>query len=441
MNFNQYMKYIKQPMRHIGKLVSGCLILPFLLTACEDGDLSSLEEELLIAQLNIDTIEISTEGLLGNRTQMPQNKTLQLKAVGKLLTGPTPDAEINITQSVKWSVSGSSANINSSGLLSSTGVGGPVDVTATVGTISGSLLPKISVIESLATSLKIVLDDGTTSPTTIDLCRQIQLHAIGIYTFNSDNMTTFEWDESGNVNWEAPTGGKFSTPTSGLFSITSIDDTTATVKATLNSTISGSQPISISAGNNFTGIVISGTTALTPGSSVQLQAIAERGGTTGGDDITQIVAWSDDNSGFAIVNNTGKVTGVTTGTPTIITASCGGGTNDPAITATKSISVINTNELRRIEISKPVGEDFHTINIGDTLLLTATAYYSNGSDKIVTTNDNIIWNKIDITGSPLTILGIKGQYLGKSEGVAEISAKFTENNITVSDDIIVKVNP
>jgi uncharacterized protein YjdB len=268
------------------------------------------------------------------------------------------------------------------------------------------------------------------------LCRPTQLYALSTYTDTTNNAVTFEWHESNNVVWSSVSpDGVFPNSTDGKFTVITQGATPSATATLTTANISGSQAVNVNP-NNFNGITLTSNTTKVPlGNTIQLNARALRD-TDGGDDITDIVTWSHDNSGFATVNDAGIVTGVNIGGPTIISATCGGSTP-----ATKNMTVVQAKELSRVEIPKRTGEDFYTVKIGNTEFLTAIAHYSDGTNKTVTTDENTIWSLVDITGSPLKILPTKGEYQGISEGVAEITAKYTENNITFSGNVIVKVIP
>jgi uncharacterized protein YjdB len=285
---------------------------------------------------------------------------------------------------------------------------GTPTITATKGGVQGTT----TVTVSNATLASITI---TPSNPTIAQGTALQLTATGNF---SDNTTQ---DLTSSVSWTS-SDLALATVSNGLVSGQAAG--TPTITATQGG-VHGTTTVTVSAATvTLSSITISPSNpTIAKGTTVQLTATGNfSDGTT--QDLTNSVSWTSSDLALATVNN-GLVNGQAAGTPTI-TATQGGvqGTTTVKVTAA-TLTLITITPANQ------------TIGKGDTLQLTATATFSDGTTQDVT--NQVSWTSSDDTiahvissGSQVTNGRVKGNKPGTATITATLNGFVGSTMITVT---------
>ena len=153
-----------------------------------------------------------------------------------------------------------------------------------------------------------------------------------------------------------------------------------------------------------TGITLNKTEAtIMDSGNIQLTA------TVSPDGVTTPITWESLNTDIAKVSNNGLVTGVKVGTATI-TATCGS-------VSAKSTITVSPTPVSSVTL-KPTSQ---SINIGESVILTATVSPSEATNKTVT------WTSSDVS---VATVNSSGEVTGVKEGKTIITAKAGEKTAT-----------
>ena len=397
-------------------LISGGVVL---LNACSEGDLSSLEEQLVIAKLNIQSIEISPVS-----ATIPINETLQFKAIGNTPQGPI---DITTNPDLKWSVSNTAlANISASGLVTAFKLPGTIQVSIKLTTLS-AITSNISISDAPLISLDAITDKNGATLTQISVCSKLQLKVMGNY---DDGIVSFKSDATDKVVWN-PAAEFRNSAVKGLLSVIEIGTNSIDVNATDGGQIT-SPTLTLNILDDLTSIDLNAsTTQLTPNSKVQFYAYRNNGI----EDISDIVTWQSTDEAVVTVDSKGVVNGLSTGSANI-NATCNGKPSNII-----AVTVIPTNKLERIEINgKPDNEPklFILTNTEPSVTFTANEYYADGTSKIIPNDAGITWNvrTIDETGVITRDINKDEKFLATKIGITEVYATYNG----LEDDVVVRVD-
>lgn len=345
-------------------LVSAIKAGSVTITATMDGVSGTFA--VTVGQATLTSIAVS-----GTSLNPTAGTTEQLSAQGTYSDGSTQV----LTSQVTWQSSNTSvATVNSAGLLSAVSAG-PATITATLGSVSGTLGFTVAPLSGGGGN-----GGGSGSPTlasisispsifTIASAQTKQLTAQGVY---SDGTTQ---DVTAQVTWTSNAANFVSVSSTGL--ATGVSPGTATITATLNS-------ISATATGTVNAITLSSITVTPATASVaigQTQAFAANGIFSDGSsvDMTDSVTWSS-NSGNASVNATGLATGLAAGSASIV-ATSGSVSGSASLTVTPATLV-----------SIDISPDGQSIPIGGQYQLSLTGSYSDNSTQTIT---NATWSSSD----------------------------------------------
>ena len=330
-------------------------------------------------------------------TRLPVGETSQFTATGTLSDGSTE----NLTSQVTWASSDTTwATINSAGLATAVGAG-PVTISATLGSISGStgLTVTTAALQSIAV---------TPANTSLPVGETEQFTATGTLSNGStENLTS-------QVTW-ASSDTTWATINSAGLAI-AVSPGPVTISATLGS-ISGSTGLTVTAAALQSIAVTPANTSLPVGETRQFTATGTlSNGST--EDLTNQVTWASSDTTWATINSAGLATAVSPG-PVTISATLGSISGSTGLTVTaaalQSIAVTPANT------SLPVGE---------TEQFTATGTLSNGSTENLTTQ--VTWASSDTTWATINSTG-----LATAVGAGPVTISATLGSISGSTGLTV----
>ena len=164
---------------------------------------------------------------------------------------------------------------------------------------------------------------------------------------------------------------------------------------------------------SVTGVTVSpSTTSVVAGSTVQLTATVSPSNAS-----NKNVTWSSSNTSVATVNSSGLVTGVSPGSATITVTTADGG-----YTATSTVTVTPVS-VTGVTVSPATG----SIEMGETLQLTATVVPNNA------TNKNVTWSSSNNSIATVS----NGLVTGVSAGNVTITVTTADGNYTATSTITI----
>jgi uncharacterized protein YjdB len=329
----------------------------------------------------------------------------------------------NLTGSVSWSSSATgTATINAAGVATAVAVGGPVTITATSNTISGTA----SLTVTNPTLLSIAVTPANAS---IAKGSTRQYTATGTY---SDSTTQ---NITGSVAWSSSAVGVASISSAGL--LTAVSAGSATITAT-SGTVSGSTPVTVTGPALMSIAVTPANTSIPKGSTQQYTATGTYTDSST-QNITGSVAWSTSNNAIATIVPTGVASAVAVGGPVTITATSG------TITGTTSLTVTPAT-LSSITVSPASA----TVAAGQTQAFTATGHYSDSSTQNLTSTVAWTYSNNSIAtiastgvatgvtqGGPVTITATSGSVSGTAS-LSVTQASLTSITVTPAAPSIAK---
>jgi uncharacterized protein YjdB len=332
--------------------------------------------------------------------------TVQLTATGTFSDSTTQD----LTSSVAWDSSDdANAHVSNAagtqGLVTGTGQGGPATITATSGGISGTAT--VTVTAATLVSIAITPADQSIAKGTT-----IQLTATGTFsdTTTQDLTTLVGWTSADN----------------GIAQVSNVVGTQGLVTGiglggpvTITATSGGSQgttTVTVTAPTLDTITIAPVSPSVVEGTTVQLTATAHfHDGST--QDLTALASWSSSANTIAQVSNAvgsqGLVAGTGLGTATITA-------NFAGVTGTTGVTVAAAT-LNSIVIT-PANP---TLSKGDTVQLTATGHFTDGSTQDLTAL--VSWASSNHTVAHVVSSGsskTNGRLKGNKSGTATITATF-----------------
>src|SRR5690242_7117836 len=293
----------------------------------------------------VPTVPVASVTVTPATASLNVGQTVQLTATPKDANGNPLTGRVITWQSSDNTI----ASVNSSGLVTGVGPGGPVTITATsegksgTATVNVTLAPVASV---------------TVSPSSANVA-----------ITGTVQLTATPKDANGNpltgraISWSSSDNTIATVNSSGL--VTGVAAGTVTITATSEGK-SGTASITVAGAPVATVTVTPASASVQAGQTVQLTATLKD---ANGNILTgRVVTWSSNNTSVANVNSSGLVTGVAAGGPVTITATSEGKSGTSAITAT-AVPVASVT----------VTPATASVPAGGTVQLTATPKDANGN--------------------------------------------------------------
>ena len=355
-----------------------------LLVGCESGDSSRLSQQVRLADLEIESIEVSPA-----TGALKTGYSYQYVATGVKADG----VRIDITDLVEWSVSDSAiATVSKDGLVKAVADGG-VNITASL-----SLLSAVASLTTSSAALQgLILSADDSTP---DACGNTQLKVIGDYGSGDvrDTMPITDfvtWNiaiDTGSVNATGYlrifTNFPFNVSVASVVGEAAVTGTTPGNDLSINVVDNLNSPISVTPANST--ININETLQYTATGTYDI------GGTLENRNITQNVKWSSDQPGVAAFESTtkGLVTAKQGSVAAVnIAAACGTDTNQNT-----TLTVIDDTFLGvqiRNYSDNTVIIDNIVLTVGQAFDIALYATYSNASlnaNVSNTTDFDTVWN-------------------------------------------------
>jgi uncharacterized protein YjdB len=318
----------------------------------------------------------------------PEGMTLPI-GIGQQFTATaiySDGSSADLTNGVLWTSSTPTvATIDSTGLASMLGAG-TTTVTATVGSLTDST--SVTVVAANLTSISV-------SPSTASLALGTEQQFTATGTFDDGSTQVLP-----SVQWSSSAQNVLTVSSTGLG--TAIVAGTSTVTATSGS-ISGTASVTVSSATLVSLAIAPANSTMPDEANKQFTATGTFSDSTT-QDLTQLVLWKSSNPAVAIINASGLVTSVATGSSTI-QASFG------SVVQSTTLTVSNV-ALASIAIT-PASP---TISKGTLLKFTATGTYTDGSTATLT---NVSWKSSKPQFANVRSSGIVH---GKKAGSLTISA-------------------
>jgi hypothetical protein len=284
------------------------------------------------------------------------------------------------------------------------GGAGPATVTATFNAISSDL--PFTVTNATIASLVI----APPPETTLFAGQTLRLRITGTFTDESQQ------DLTEAVTWSSsdPTVATVSATAPGAGLVTALTPGTTDISGAFDN-LSATQTLVVATAN-LAGIAVTstgGSSTLALGTSMQLLAIGTYTD-AGKQDLTSQVTWTSSNTAVATVDQvagtTGKLSSVGSGSTTV-TASL------TSITSSGLKVTVSSATLTSLAVS-PTNP---TILVGNTVALSATGDFSDGSSQEVTRD--VAWSSADTAIATVSLTtGVEGSVKGIATGAVTISA-------------------
>src|SRR5690242_13474167 len=293
----------------------------------------------------VPTVPVASVTVTPATASLNVGQTVQLTATPKDANGNPLTGRVITWQSSDNTI----ASVNSSGLVTGVGPGGPVTITATsegksgTATVNVTLAPVASV---------------TVSPSSANVA-----------ITGTVQLTATPKDANGNpltgraISWSSSDNTIATVNSSGL--VTGVAAGTVTITATSEGK-SGTASITVAGAPVATVTVTPASASVQAGQTVQLTATLKD---ANGNILTgRVVTWSSNNTSVANVNSSGLVTGVAAGGPVTITATSEGKSGTSAITVTAV-------QVASVTVTPATA----SVPAGGTVQLTATPKDANGN--------------------------------------------------------------
>ena len=342
---------------------------------------------------------------------LPSGIRQQLTATGTYSDGSTRD----LTNNVTWAVTDSNiALVSSTGLLTAAGPGATT-ISATSASISGSLG---------ATVTNAVITEIAVSPASTSLAagQTLQMQATARLSDNSQQ------DVTGSAHWSLDNSALASIGTGsssgGLFTAKSAG--TVNVQATVGG-ISGSATVSIQSAVLVSLSVSSGSSLSLPAGLSQTLIVTGLYSDGSTAVLNSSATWTSSNVAAATVDGDGTVHGIAVGTANLTVTVAGVSTQVVAQVTTAVVSTL------AITPTNP------SVAVGLTLPLTATATYSDGGSRDVTST--VSWVTSDVARATVSQTGlVTAIQTGSVTVTATIGGTMQQVSLTVSPAVLQSIS-
>jgi trimeric autotransporter adhesin len=388
-------------MKRFGSIICSILVVCLALSGCGGGSSHKNSNNSGNSTKKLTSITVTST----SATSVAAGLTLQLAAQGNYSDGTVA----NITSNVTWSTSNSTlATANAAGLLT-TLKQGAVTVSASQGSVTGTLIVQINQADLSSISV--------TGGASLSAGASEQLNAIGTYT---DGRTL---EMSSQVTWQSSDATVATVGSSGM--LQAIKAGSITVTATMG-TVSGTMNVAVSA-PALTGITVGAPYAsLALGTTEQLTATGVYSDTST-QNLTTQVSWQTSDATIATVSGSGLFTAVKAGSVSV-TATLNSVSGSTSVTVT---SVVLTGIT--------VGAPSASLATGATEQLSATGVFSDASTQDLTTQ--VSWQSSDPTVASVSGSGLLTAVKAGSATITATKNSVSGNaNVTVTAPALTTIN-
>jgi uncharacterized protein YjdB len=387
-------------MKKFGALVGSILVVCLVLSGCGGGS-SKSKTQSSGATRTLASITVTTPS---SATSVATGATLQFAAQGKFSDGTVAD----ISSQVTWKSSDTTMGImNSAGVM--TGVkAGSVTVSATQGTISGSMTITVTKVSLVSISIG---GNGSLSAGASE-----QLSAQGSYTDSTTQSITSQvtWNSSDTSIAMVSSAGILTAFKAGTVSITA---TMGSVTANASVTVTSPVLTSINVGTPSPSLASGGTEQLTA-TGVYSDASTQS--------LTAQVIWSTSDATVVSLNSAGFLTALKAGSVTV-TAMLGSISGSGHVT-------VNAPALSSITVSPAV----FSIATGQSRQLSAVGVYNDGSSQDV--SSQVTWNALSTSVATVDSSGlVTGVSAGSSSITATLGSIHGTATATVSSALLTSI--
>jgi len=284
----------------------------------------------------------------------------------------------DVTTAATWSSSDNTiATISATGVAAGLKAGGPITITATLGSTSGAA--QLTVTGAVPQTITL-----TPNPASVAAGLTQQFNATGHFSDNTtqDLTNTVAWKSSDiSIATVSATGAAMAVKVGGPVTITATQgDASGFAQLTVTPAVLQS-------------ITVSPTLAsIAAGITQQFTATGHYSDNTS-QDLTSSVTWSSSPTNVATINASGLATGVSAGASATITATLGGASGSAQLTVTPAV-------LQSIAVSPGTA----AVPAGLTQRFTATGHYSDNSAQDLT--NSVAWTSSDNTIATISATGI-----------------------------------
>ncbi len=343
--------------------------------------------------------------LTSTEPSLAMGLTEQFTATGTYTDGTTQD----LTNSVVWSSSDTTAaSISTTGLATALSTGTPT-IAATDGSVFGSTT--LTVTPAALVSIALTPDESSLAMGLTE-----QFTATGTFT---DGTTQ---DLTGSVDWSSSDTTAASISTTGL--ATALSTGTPTIAAT-DGSVFGTTTLTVTPAALVSIALTPDEPSLAMGLTEQFSATGTyTDGTT--QDLTDSVAWSSSDTTVATISTAGLATALLTGTSTI-TATDNGvlGTTTLTVTPAALVSIALT-------------PDEPSLAMGLTEQFSATGTYTDGTTQDLTSS--VAWSSSDTTAASISTTGLATALLtGTSTITATDNGVLGTTTLTVTPAALVSI--
>jgi trimeric autotransporter adhesin len=341
------------------------------------------------------SVSLTSIGVTPPDPSIAQDSTVQLTATGTYSDSSTQD----VTSTASWMSSDTSkATVSSAGLV--TGVApGTVTVTASVGSVTGTV--SVTVTAATLESIAVTPPNPSTAKGST-----VQFTATGTY---SDSTTQ---DLTSQVTWASDTATVASISNAGL--ATAVDVGSTSISATLSG-VTGSTLLTVTAATLQSIAVTPPNPLVAKGNTVQFTATGTYSDNST-QDISSQVTWASSMTTVATISNDAGSNGLasTVGVGTSdISATLGGTTGSTVLTVTAAT-------LQAIAVTPPNPSTAK----GSTLQFTATGTFSDNSTQDLT--NQVTWaSSVTTVATISNAAGSKGLASAVNVGTSNISAALS----------------
>jgi uncharacterized protein YjdB len=374
----------------------------------------------------------------GSQTVATVGQIAQFIAVGTYSSG-SPSTQ-NLTTSVTWQSSDPLiAQVNSTGLATSTGVG-QATITALATASDGSIVSASSTIivtsgSGARTLTSLVVSPASQTVATVGQTAQF----LALATYSSGSPSTQNLTNS--ATWESSAPGVATVNSSGLVTTTGAGQATISALATASdgSVVSANATIAVTSAavpRVLTSLVVipNSQTVATAGQTSQFIAIGTySSGSPATQDLTDSVSWQSSGPQVAVVNSAGLATGVAAGQATISALATAA---DGTVTTANGTIAVTSSPLPRTLASLVVIPATQPVStVGETVQFIAIGTYNSGNPATQDVTKSALWKSSDTNVALVNASGL-ATTIGPGQATVTAVATSSDGSVTSASGVL-----